>query len=48
MSEISRREFFKKTAADAAVVGFLASAGVKLYANPLGLPSAARRIPTGS
>ena len=45
MSEISRREFFKKTAADAAVVGFLASAGVKLYANPLGLPIGSQTYP---
>ena len=28
MAEISRREFFKKTATDAAVAGFLAAAGV--------------------
>ena len=45
MSEISRREFFKKTAADAAVVGILASAGVKLYANPLGLPIGSQTYP---
>jgi sugar phosphate isomerase/epimerase len=45
MSEISRREFFKKTAADAAVVGFLASAGVKLHANPLGLPIGSQTYP---
>jgi len=45
MSEISRREFFKKTAADAAVVGFLASAGVELHANPLGLPIGSQTYP---
>ena len=45
MSEISRREFFRKTAADAAVVGILASAGVKLYANPLGLPIGSQTYP---
>jgi sugar phosphate isomerase/epimerase len=45
MSEISRREFFKKTAADAAVVSLLASAGVKLYANPLGLPIGSQTYP---
>src|SRR6476659_8132928 len=45
MSEISRREFFRKTAADAAVVGILASAGVKLYANPLGLTIGSQTYP---
>jgi sugar phosphate isomerase/epimerase len=45
MSEISRREFFKKTAMDAGVVSFLASAGVKLYANPLGLPIGSQTYP---
>jgi sugar phosphate isomerase/epimerase len=45
MSEISRREFFKRTAADAAVVSLLASAGVKLYANPLGMPIGSQTYP---
>src|SRR3954451_17772066 len=45
MSDISRREVFKKTAADTAVVGTLASAAVKLYANPLGLPIGSQTYP---
>ncbi len=38
MSAISRREFFKKAAADAAVAGFIASHAARLRANPLGMP----------
>ena len=39
MADISRREFFRKTATDVAVAGFLAAAGgATLRANPLGLP----------
>ena len=45
MSEISRREFFKKTATDAAVLGFLATAGVTTRANPLGLPIGSQTYP---
>jgi sugar phosphate isomerase/epimerase len=45
MSEISRREFFKKTATDAAVLSFLATAGVTLRANPLGLPIGSQTYP---
>jgi sugar phosphate isomerase/epimerase len=45
MSEISRREFFKKTATDAAVISFLATAGVTLRANPLGLPIGSQTYP---
>jgi sugar phosphate isomerase/epimerase len=37
MSAISRREFFKKAAADAAVAGFIASHAARLRANPLGM-----------
>src|SRR5215831_19164522 len=37
MSEISRRDFVKTTATSAAA-GWMLSAGVKLHANPLGLP----------
>jgi sugar phosphate isomerase/epimerase len=37
MSEISRREFIKNSAAGLAV-GFLSTAGVELHANPLGMP----------
>jgi len=46
MSAMSRREFFKKTAADAAVAGFLAAAaGRRTYANPLGLPIGSQTYP---
>jgi sugar phosphate isomerase/epimerase len=38
MSEISRREFVKKSATGAAAVGLLSAVGRKLHANPLGLP----------
>jgi sugar phosphate isomerase/epimerase len=38
MAAMSRREFFKKTAADAAVAGLLASRATALRANPLGYP----------
>jgi sugar phosphate isomerase/epimerase len=46
MAAISRREFFKKTAADAAVAGFLAAgAGATLRANPLGMPIGSQTYP---
>jgi sugar phosphate isomerase/epimerase len=46
MAAISRREFLKKTAADAAVAGFLAAGGVAtLRANPLGLPIGSQTYP---
>jgi sugar phosphate isomerase/epimerase len=38
MSRISRREFFKNAATNAAVAGFLSKSAVELRANPLGLP----------
>jgi sugar phosphate isomerase/epimerase len=38
MSEISRREFVKKSAMGAAAVGFLSAIGRELHGNPLGLP----------
>lgn len=38
MASISRREFFKQTAADSALVTFLASRASDLHANPLGMP----------
>jgi sugar phosphate isomerase/epimerase len=44
MTAISRREFFKQAAMDAAVAGFLAS-GVELRANPLGLPIGSQTYP---
>ncbi len=46
MSAMSRREFFKKTATDAAVAGFLAvAAGTRANANPLGLPIGSQTYP---
>jgi sugar phosphate isomerase/epimerase len=46
MASISRREFFKKTATDAAVAGFLAAgAGATLRANPLGMPIGSQTYP---
>src|SRR5579864_9335518 len=38
MAAISRREFCKVTAAQAAAIGLLSSGALKLHANPLGLP----------
>jgi len=38
MSEISRREFFKNAATNAAVAGFLSAGAGVLRANPLGMP----------
>jgi len=46
MSAMSRREFFKKTATDAAAVGFLAAAAdLRANANPLGLPIGSQTYP---
>jgi sugar phosphate isomerase/epimerase len=45
MSAISRREFLRKTAVDAAVAGFLAGGGTKLFASPLGLPIGSQTYP---
>jgi len=46
MAAISRREFFKKTATDAAVAGLLVAAGrTILRANPLGLPIGSQTYP---
>jgi sugar phosphate isomerase/epimerase len=38
MSNFSRREFFKRAGTSAAVAGVLSSGGLKLWADPLGLP----------
>jgi len=38
MSTVSRREFVKRAATQAAVAGFLSAGGLELRANPLGLP----------
>ena len=46
MAAISRREFFRKTATDAAMAGWLAAAGgTILRANPLGLPIGSQTYP---
>jgi sugar phosphate isomerase/epimerase len=45
MPAISRREFFRKTAADAAVAGFLAACATDLRASPLGLPIGSQTWP---
>jgi sugar phosphate isomerase/epimerase len=46
MSAMSRREFFKKTAADTAIAGFLAAAaGRRASASPLGLPIGSQTYP---
>ena len=46
MTAISRREFFKKTATDAAMAGWLAAAGgTLLKANPLGMPIGSQTYP---
>jgi sugar phosphate isomerase/epimerase len=46
MPAISRREFFRKTATDAAMAGWLAAAGgAILRANPLGLPIGSQTYP---
>src|SRR6185436_14778613 len=45
MSAMTRREFFQKTATDAALAGFLAAGAAKLFANPLGLPIGSQTYP---
>jgi sugar phosphate isomerase/epimerase len=45
MPAISRREFFRKAATDAAVAGLLATSVVRLKANPLGLPIGSQTYP---
>jgi sugar phosphate isomerase/epimerase len=45
MAAVSRREFLKKTATDAAVAGFLAAGVAELRANPLGLPIGSQTYP---
>jgi sugar phosphate isomerase/epimerase len=45
MAGISRRDFFKKAGADAAVVGILVATADKLYANPLGIPIGSQTYP---
>jgi sugar phosphate isomerase/epimerase len=45
MARVSRREFVKSVAADAAVAGILASSATRLRANPLGLPIGSQTWP---
>ena len=45
MGDLSRREFLRKTATDAAVAGFLAAGAAELRANPLGLPIGSQTYP---
>src|SRR5256714_4525684 len=45
MADLSRREFLRKSAADAAVAGFLAAGIAELRANPLGLPIGSQTYP---
>jgi len=45
MTAISRREFFKQSATDVAVAGFLSIGARQLSANPLGLPIGSQTYP---
>jgi sugar phosphate isomerase/epimerase len=45
MAALSRRDFLKRTATDAAVAGFVAAGAVALHANPLGLPIGSQTWP---
>src|SRR5215470_5062691 len=45
MSEMSRRDFLKQTASEAAVAGLLASGAAAVRANPLGLPIGSQTWP---
>jgi sugar phosphate isomerase/epimerase len=45
MARMSRREFVKQAAADAAVAGLLAARGAQLHASPLGLPIGSQTYP---
>jgi sugar phosphate isomerase/epimerase len=45
MTDLSRREFLRTTAAGAAMTGFLASSTEALLANPLGLPIGSQTYP---
>ncbi len=45
MAAMSRREFFRMAATDAAVAGFLAAGALELRANPLGLPIGSQTWP---
>ena len=45
MADLSRREFVRRSAADAAVAGLIAAGVVELRANPLGLPIGSQTYP---
>jgi len=45
MAALSRRDFLRHAAADAAAAGFLAAGGARLRANPLGLPIGSQTWP---
>src|SRR5256886_16362046 len=45
MTALSRREFLRKSAADAVVAGFVAASVAELRANPLGLPIGSQTYP---
>ena len=45
MADLSRREFLRKTATDAAVAGFMTAGVAGLRANPLGLPIGSQTYP---
>jgi sugar phosphate isomerase/epimerase len=45
MAELTRREFLKTTATDAAIAGLLAAGAARLHANPLGLPIGSQTWP---
>src|SRR5262245_34718128 len=45
MADLSRREFLRKTATDAAVAGFVATGVAGLRASPLGLPIGSQTWP---
>jgi sugar phosphate isomerase/epimerase len=45
MTALSRREFFRKTATDAVMTGFLAACAAELRASPLGLPIGCQTYP---
>ena len=45
MSGMSRREFLGKTGGASAALAFMAGSGIKLHANPLGLPIGSQTYP---
>lgn len=45
MSQINRRQFFERTGAASAALAFMAASGVKLKANPLGIPIGSQTYP---